>query len=93
VTVHGIGGTPLEGWVPFAPAWEQGRIRWLDERTNPYEPWSIKRMAKIVGVNERTITRWNGRGQINADYADLVAVRLGTHPGLLWPEFWWAECA
>lgn len=47
--------------------------------------------AETLGVHIDTIRNWRtGRKRLKAAAADRIAVRIGAHPGELWPE-WWAE--
>jgi len=50
---------------------------------------SIHEVQEVIGVNSRTWSRYrNGTGTISMDMADKYAVRLGMHPGEIWPEWW-----
>lgn len=51
---------------------------------------SLKRLAPILGVTPRTITRWATHG-LNDTHADQAAITLGTHPACIWPG--WDEAA
>jgi len=52
---------------------------------------SRQRIADRCGVTPRTVHRWYSGVQLSERTADRVAIALGTHPALLWPE--WAEWA
>lgn len=54
------------------------------------EPPSFTEIAEILGVADRTISRWTNGQRISETVADRVAIKLGTHPCLIWPE-WWAN--
>lgn len=48
---------------------------------------SVARVAEVIGVSSRTVQRWQ-RGQRLSEWAaDLVATRLGTHPSLIWDDW------
>ena len=47
-------------------------------------------IAAIIGVADRTISRWAAGQDIPEAAADRAAIALGTHPCLIWPE-WWAN--
>lgn len=48
-------------------------------------------VAEILGVADRTVSRWRNGQQVAEATADKVAIHLGYHPCLLWAE-WWANC-
>lgn len=47
---------------------------------------SVKRLALLMGTNERQVHRWRHHGVTWAQ-ADLLAVRAGLHPAELWPQW------
>lgn len=44
-------------------------------------------LAELVGVPRSTIMGWVRRG-MSYGYADLAAVRVGLHPGSVWPHWY-----
>lgn len=47
-----------------------------------------RRFAEIVGTTMRTVQRWHKSGLTDTQ-ADHCAVRVGTHPAMVWPG--WIE--
>lgn len=47
-----------------------------------------RQVAEQVGVHQRTIRRLRDRETLTEVEADTWAVRLGRHPGELWPSWW-----
>ena len=63
----------------------------------PFEPImaeaaapNLATLAQRVGVTPRTVHRWNAEG-IPIQQADRAAVAIGSHPGYLWPNDWYAS--
>lgn len=50
---------------------------------------STVRHAELLGVHQRQLYRWRHQGLTWAQ-ADLLAVRIGFHPGDVWGRDWWA---
>jgi len=81
--------------VDPTPAIELARRQLLDagwherEGNDLYKVDNIPRIAERCGVAPRTVWRWLGGADMKADTADRVAIHLGTHPALLWPDEWW----
>jgi transcriptional regulator with XRE-family HTH domain len=46
-----------------------------------------RELATAAGVALRTVSRWWARGSVPAWAADELAVAVGEHPALLWPEW------
>lgn len=44
--------------------------------------------AACVGVELRTVSKWQSRGYVNVWWADRIAVNNGLHPSSIWPEEW-----
>ncbi len=44
-------------------------------------------LARITGVQPRQVIRWLQEGGITYQQADEVAIRIGSHPVLIWPSF------
>ena len=57
----------------------------IDQLLPPDTP--VAEVARIIGTKRKQIYRWREVG-LFAEHADQVAVRLGYHPGELWPEWW-----
>jgi len=53
--------------------------------------YSVGRLAEIVGVDRGTVHRWSRSG-LDEHRADEVAIAVGLHPALIWPE-WLYEAA
>jgi hypothetical protein len=47
---------------------------------------SVAIIARRTGTDRQNIYRWNARG-IDAYQADAIAVRLGLHPVVIWPDW------
>ena len=47
---------------------------------------TIAALARRLGVNPRTLTRWRRRG-LTDHQADRAAVTLGYHPLNIWPDW------
>lgn len=45
---------------------------------------------RVLGIDRQRRKYWRDHG-LTAYDADRLAVRLGTHPALIWPE-WWTTC-
>ncbi len=46
-------------------------------------------VADTLRINARTWRGYlRGEGSLTAEAADRYAVRLGKHPGEIWPEWW-----
>lgn len=43
--------------------------------------------AEALGVSRRTVERWKAGGNVDPRRADELAVRIGTHPLLIWPHW------
>lgn len=44
-------------------------------------------LAERIGVNRRSVARWKRDG-IPYDSADNAAIRVSSHPDLVWPNEW-----
>ena len=54
----------------------------------PHLPTSRSRAAERVGVSRETINRWhNPKTTIGTYQADYYAIRIGLHPGNIWPNW------
>lgn len=63
-------------------------LRAYREAQNP--PLSQEELARILGVNRVTVTRWEGRQrQIDSQHAELIYHRLGIGPAAIRPD--WAK--
>ena len=53
------------------------------------EDWQSE-MARIAGVTQRNVIRWQTNG-ITVDRADRLAATLGLHPLNVWGDLWHSE--
>lgn len=76
--------------LPFEPL-----ERYVFLNTNAVKsggPWNLaneidtKKMARVVGADQNTVHAWRARG-VPFYSADEAAIRLDTHPALIWPEW------
>lgn len=67
---------PVQARVPFGP---------IEARLNDNDV----AMAKVLGTNRNMVARWRKTG-IPINRADSLAVKVGAHPGELWPTEWFA---
>ena len=59
----------------------------------PHLPTSRKHAAELLGVSRETISRWhNPKTTISAYQADHYAMRIGLHPGNIWPNWFDINC-
>lgn len=52
----------------------------------------VREAAAMLGINVGTLQKWRtGESQLGLHYAtaDRIAIRLGTHPAVLWGREWW----
>lgn len=60
-------------------------LRW------PWEPLaealggSEKSQADRLGIDPAQVSRWRERGSLSDAMADRCAIRIGSHPSLIWP--------
>jgi hypothetical protein len=49
-------------------------------------------IGEALGVGRTQVNKWrNNQGYLlNAYRADRIAIRIGTHPSMLWGRQWWA---
>jgi hypothetical protein len=79
------------------PAVELARRQLIDAGWHELESFdrftvdSAQRVADRCAVSRRTIHRWLAGAQTDERTADRVAIGLGTHPLLLWPDEWFGE--
>jgi hypothetical protein len=52
-----------------------------------FDTHSANELAARIGVSTRTIQRWKLNG-ITVWQADRMACALGTHPSLIWADWW-----
>lgn len=76
--------TPL--YVPLAPLEAIARAA----ANHSDEEWGPATFAQLVGVSDRTITRWRKSGRILWHVADEAACALGMHPLNIWGDDWLA---
>ena len=48
---------------------------------------SISELAQQVGVPVTRVRHWHRTGHVGWDTADEIAIRLGYHPAVLWPNW------
>jgi hypothetical protein len=73
--------------LPWEPVEEWAvRVGEAPGRNNSRRPLSLNHLAERVGVHHRQVLRWRDQG-LNVYAADRVAVAMGLHPLLLWPDF------
>ena len=48
-------------------------------------------IGEALGVGRAAVNRWrrNERYYLTAYHADRIAIRIGTHPAMLWGRQWW----
>lgn len=48
-----------------------------------------------LGVGRKKVAHWKKTEDhwISSYYADKIAIRLGTHPAVIWGRDWWATAA
>lgn len=61
--------------LPWGPLWEV-----LGEPGPSVAAWRL-------GVSKGTVHRWQ-RGGVPVGSADRAAIEAGSHPGLVWAEWW-----
>lgn len=75
---------PLEKLAQAATGLERysgGRMR--------VQMFTDKLFAEMIGASERALARWRANGgQVPWPSADVAAIRLGTHPVLVWGQEW-----
>lgn len=70
--------------LPMDPLVE--RVSW--QLGIPAESVSPARLAEAVGVTARTVHRWKAKGRvIPINSCDRLAINLGWHPCVIWPEW------
>jgi hypothetical protein len=77
--------------LPFAPVEAYARQARPDlaNAPTPNDPgaWNDARLAEVLGVPLRYISRWRKAG-LTVHRADRLAAALNLHPALLWPRQW-----
>lgn len=48
-------------------------------------------IGEALGVGRSAVNRWrnNRTYMLNEYHADRIAIRIGTHPSMLWGRQWW----
>lgn len=84
-----LGWAELERWIDrHDPPQECDRASLAAARTaGHWELGTAAYVAERCGVDRSQGYRWRARGLTIRD-ADRVAIALGTHPVLIWPEFY-----
>ena len=70
--------------LPYA-----GLVEWL-ALNNDMDQTGFRSVAKLTGQSVRCLVEWKSTG-IPMFSGDKLAIRLGTHPGNIWPEEWWTQ--
>jgi plasmid maintenance system antidote protein VapI len=68
--------------LPAAPVKELMRLKKLESGL------SWPNFARAIGVPKRTLERVSVQDVVTYGIADTLAIRLGTHPILIWGEDW-----
>lgn len=83
---------PLEPALEYlGVVWTMHRTRWrsLNKPEELLEPdGAVRALAELAGFAPRSIHRWRHAG-LTELVADRVAIALGAHPAVIWPE-WFA---
>lgn len=74
--------------MPLAPHLPAAPIKRLIVRKKGRMPWG--EFARKLGISSRTLQRVMAMKTIGLYAADHMAIRLGTHPALVWPDWWTA---
>ena len=53
----------------------------------PLDRYGTGRLSAASGASRKSVERWRHRGAVSERDADRVAVGLGLHPAMLWPEW------
>ena len=48
-------------------------------------------IARWLEVPERTVSRWQEQGGMPLWTADRIAIRIGSHPALIWGDAFYGE--
>lgn len=74
--------------LPFEPLEQWIAVRYPRDE-NKYTPHLVANefVGDLVGVDRQTIHNWRQQG-IPIYAADRAATRLGTHPTLIWPNWY-----
>lgn len=75
--------------LPLEPLWRYVQRRHRQVDRGQRETFGAVDIAAEVGVHSRTVKRWRHTG-LTWDHADKAAIRLGSHPALIWGNEWWA---
>ena len=78
---------------PLDPVYAIVRARWREPNTVNKNYSDAGKIADVVGVHKQTAGYWINAGGLTARQADHCAVKLGFHPGELWPEWWHKDAA
>lgn len=46
------------------------------------------RIAMLCGVSRSAVLRWRRDGRVPFETADTIAIRLGSHPGIIWDNYY-----
>ncbi|MGC4050637.1 MAG: hypothetical protein QM757_14775 [Paludibaculum sp.] len=86
-------GLTRKAWLPFEPLWRAARVESDLPPSNPGSTdvdsgFSARWFARFAGTSMRQVARWQHENRIPLDIADRLAIVLGLHPALLWPDQW-----
>lgn len=80
---------PVLDYLEGNDAWDQHPDK---GGTQPNENYAVRfaYVARRTGVSKQTVIRWNSEG-VDLYKADKIAVSLGKHPAMFWPDWYSAE--
>jgi hypothetical protein len=70
-------------YLPFDPVRRICESRYRGDEESRH----VSAIADMLEVDRFSVYRWERNG-INMGSADRVAVKLGLHPSMIWPEWW-----
>lgn len=73
----------MSATLPLEPLLE--RVAW--QIGIDLEGLSVRQVADAVGMQPRSIQRWKENGGVPVGTCDRVAIALGWHPCVIWPEW------
>ena len=78
--------------LPFGPVEELVRRSWRPLNPPFDQPFGTAALADRLDVSRHTVIRWRRDG-LTEQRADEAAIRLGSHPAILWPAWYEAVVA
>lgn len=79
----GLGAKPAPRFDP-APILAIAEQQCISAGEHP----SIEALARRAGLSDNQIRRYRNGDRMFFHTADRVAINLGLHPGMVWPEWW-----